>query len=297
MNFADVPRWAIPYPGESRASWLSATRSAMGLPEKEWSIWVRSSPNEPERPVEGTQWDGLPAGLGDIVNVPVSWRVMPQRRNVVCPRCVVLEDGRLRWPLLVDWLDARCISCSQHLLMLSPRGEVLSEVPVSSDPEFNDLVKWLADWRSAQCTEAAPECFYEYLFRRDLALASARNWSVEQGDIASAEIAWELWERGLRMNVRVRYLPGQPTRLGQLAYCDKLAALIGAYRAWLALRGRGLGMLPRWPDAAWHWLGRRWNASRCSEIATAIAAVLVEIEKIKRRGRRGSAALRPYPGG
>lgn len=95
MNFAKLPRWAIPLAGESRTSWLAATGRLQPIEPRDWKAWVQAAVDEPERPLRGsTTWIGLPAELGDIRTIAPAWRLSPLQRNVFCPSCTSTRTGR-----------------------------------------------------------------------------------------------------------------------------------------------------------------------------------------------------------
>lgn len=252
MNLHDLPIWATPYPDESRWSWLEATRARLDLPEREWLRWADFNRAEPERSSPGLQWRNVPQELGDITRVPPFWRVSPSWRRIYCPECKLVEAGRTRHPVLVQWLDARVLTCERHGLLLCHMALQPPQL-ATFDAEIGELSCWLRGWMR-EISTSSPESLY----RRDLVIASGRNWCTHVGTIASGELAWVLHAKGWLLPVTPKLLlPGLPARIGALCPMLRAAALLGAYRVWNALRGENLENLPRWPTEAWHWLIER----------------------------------------
>lgn len=254
MKVDDLPAIARPYPGESIVSWLHATRRVLKLPEFEWWAWCGCCPSEPERKATGEEWGRLPEELGRIEQIPAAWRVAGAWRELACPCCRVSDEAGDRYPVLVDWLDVRSIACREHQLLLSqyvPRAAL----PVSSQPELQALFEWLEQWRNGDLERA------DARLRRDLVIASGRNWDPSWGGIASSELTWVIEGMGWQLpRSRRAYPPFGPVRIGELPLVDRAAALLGAYRAWQVLNGADSPNLPDWPNQAWAWLGRRARA-------------------------------------
>lgn len=287
MNVLDLPRWAIAFPDESRWSWLEGTRRLLCLPEREWLEWCNYSAREPERSTGGMRWRGAPKELGDIHRIPPGWRISPEWRGIVCPRCLVLQEGLERHPVLVDWLDSRTIACSRHGVLLNYS---LPEAPrdVDFDPEVASLNRWLVQWR-----RRVPEASKEGRFCRDLVVAASRNWSSHEGDIASIELAWVLREKNWLLPTSPRgqiQLPGHPARVGTLPPALRVAALLGAYRAWRSLAGKDVHLLPSWPPEAWQWLAARSLRRNGDEQRTQLLAALA-----RAHSPDGPKRTRPMP--
>lgn len=252
MNIHDLPIWATAYPGESRWSWLEATRVRMGLPEREWQRWADCCNSEPERSSSSLNWVGSPSELGDITHVAPSWRVSPPWRRIYCPNCRLMERGSARYPVLIEWLDVRAIVCERHDLLLCHMALHEPRTP-TFDAEIEKLSGWLSEWRYE-----VPVSSQDSYFRRDLLIASGRNWSSRMGDIASIELAWVLHSKGWLLATAPGLQPaGWPARIGMLCPVLRVAALLGAFRAWNAMNGENLQHLPRWPTEAWGWLLQR----------------------------------------
>lgn len=254
MDIQDLPVFAHVYPGETVRSWLDATRRCLGLSEDEWWDWCACDPDEPERPLGRRAWRGLPSELGSIDSVPVDFRIAPGARVLQCPSCAVWERWGQRFPVVAMWLDVRSVCCEEHGLLLGG-GSPRARVSIHEDPELMLWHLWLNEWRVDGSISQI-----EKHFRRDLVLAGARNWGPGRGPIASAEVDWELRQRGWLDGPPGRHHePGGPGRIGSLHRADRLSALFGAWRAWLAMQGQLAGALPHWPLSAWVWLERRWR--------------------------------------
>lgn len=255
MRIEDLPAAANPCAGESIYSWLEATRVQLGLGASEWGQWCGFSGEEPERRINGEDWGALPTELGRIERVPASWRIAAEWREIGCSKCAVATSRSRRYPVLVDWLDARAIACVQHRLLLSyqPAEDAM---PVDSNAELLAMWEWLEQWRLENLARQDAK------LRRDLVLASGRNWGPGFGPIASAELAWSIEGTGWRLPKPHRqYRPLGPARVGSLSPIDRAASLLGGYRAWRALIDPSTQTLPAWPAAAWDWLARRWCRS------------------------------------
>ncbi len=253
MRIEDLPAAAEPCMGESVYSWLDATRLQLGLAEAEWREWCRFEAKEPERKMGGAEWGILPNELGRIERIPASWRIAAEWRSLGCAMCTAPTPSGARHPVLVDWLDVRAVACARHRLLLSyaPSRDAMR---LDSNEELLALWQWLEEWRDGRVTGQ------DARLRRDLLLASARNWGPGFGGIASAELAWSIEGAGWALPKAHRtYQPLGPARVGSLAPSDRAAALLGAYRAWTALAATSAKNLPRWPLGAWEWLGRRWR--------------------------------------
>ncbi len=247
MKVEDLPDAAVPFPGESVFSWLEATRQRLGLAPSEWREWCGFSPREPERRSDGSAWGKLPTELDRIELIPAAWRIEGTWRQIACPRCVLPVDKGIRYPVLVDWLDARTIACSRHQLLLCyfPADD---PVPVTVNQEIQGLYEWLQQWRQGTIERQ------DARLRRDLVLASGRNWGPGFSKIASAELAWVIEGMGWRLpRTQSCYRPLGPPRIGALGPLDRAAAfarsvpgLDGFERPILAIASRlahcGVGM-------------------------------------------------------
>jgi hypothetical protein len=276
LRIEDLPTAADPYPGESIYSWLEATRVKLKLEERDWKQWCGFSAEEPERRSDGTEWGSLPLELGRIERIPASWRVGAKWRRMSCTRCFLPIAGARRYPVLIDWLDARAIACGKHRLLLGykPDEEAMS---VDANEDLLALWAWLEQWRHGKIEGR------DAALRRDLVLASGRNWSTRSDDIASAELAWSIEGIGWSLpRYRANYRPLGPPRVGGLAPMDRAAALLGAYRAWMALGDPPAPTLPSWPTPAWEWLARRWSSRRDRRLGPMLAGILAAVP----RGRR-----------
>ena len=275
MRIEDLPAAAEPCMGESVYSWLDATRLQLGLEEAEWRQWCEFEAKEPERRIGGAEWGRLPPELGRIERVPSSWRIAAEWRSIGCAMCTAPTQTGVRYPVQVDWLDARAIACSRHRLLLS-YAPYRDSMPLDANEELLSLWQWLEDWRHGQVNGQ------DARLRRDLVLASARNWGPGFGGIASAELAWSIEGAGWALPKPHRtYQPLGPARVGRLAPNDRAAALLGAYRAWTALAAASAQNLPKWPFAAWEWLARRWRHGD-----RRLEAMLAGIVIASRGGRR-----------
>ncbi len=269
MKIEDLPDAAVPFPDESIFSWLEATRVKLRLASTEWRQWCGFSAREQERRSDGSSWGRLPPELGQINRIPAAWRIAGNWRQIACPHCSTLEERETRYPVLVDWLDARTIACSEHRVLLS-NSPMEDPVPVAVTEEIQGLYDWLQQWR--QGVIGVPDA----RLRRDLVLAAGRNWWPEVAIIASAELAWTIDGTGWRLpKTQSRYRPRGPSRIGGLSPMDRAAALLGAYRAWKALTGRSLESLPHWPIAAWEWLERRLRSGAGPEIGAILRGIVV----------------------
>lgn len=269
MKIEDMPDAAVPFPDESIFSWLNATRVKLGLASIEWRQWCGFSEREPERRIDGSPWGQLPPELGQIRRIPAAWRIAGEWRQIACAHCSSLDGKEVRYPVLVDWLDARTIACSEHrVLLCSFPAE--DPVPVTVTEEIQGLYEWLQQWRQGSIG------VQEARLRRDLVLAAGRNWSPEVASIASAELAWAIEGTGWRLpKAQSRYRPRGPSRIGALNPMDRAAALLGAYRAWRALTDRSSESLPHWPTAAWEWLERRLRPGAGPEIGVMLGGIVI----------------------
>lgn len=262
MNFATLPRWATPEPGESRASWLAATGRLQPMGRPEWEGWIRAAPDEPERPQAGTCWEHLPDVLGDVGAVAPTWRLHPGQRSVYCPRCYVDDGPQRRWVIRTEWLDARRLTCRVHALPLSPTLPALGEEPgwtrCMAQPELRGLANWLHGW--CRWDGRVPDWQRESLWRRDLVRLAVRNWSPFNDHPPAVLAAWELYLWGWQYQTRSpMFRPGEPARLGSLSAAERVGALLLIHRCWAALRGIEADTpLPRLPAPAWEWFLRRW---------------------------------------
>ncbi len=261
-SMADLPRWATPGVRESRASWLLATKSKLPISTRAWTRWLDADPNEPERP-RRQRWTDFPDALGQVRAVPVSWRLAPEWRQVFCPECRVVEDDGVRWPVRIDWLDARRLRCSDHcrLLVYQHPRLVLNHADSLETPRMRhvaELCDWLDDWVSLEsyCAAALPP--EECLWRRDLLVLVMRNWGVQTdygpSIFESCDTSWAPWYESARP---IRFPPGRPTRIGLMPPGQRVSALWGAYLTWCALEGQGSPI--EIPDAGWHWMMGRWE--------------------------------------
>ncbi len=288
MEISDLPVWAEVFPGESIHSWLEATRVRLGLDDGDWWTWCALDRAEPERPAAKKSWKSLPAGLGQIAEIPVDLRIAPAWREIYCPRCVINGPTGIRHPVLTKWLDVRSICCDEHLLLLSYRS-TSKFIDVSSDSELLAWYSWLREWRDDSSLAVT-----EHRFRRDLLLAATRNWSPTSGLIAGVGSGWLLAERGWLGSGMPSSLqqPGCPSRAGMLSQGDRMSALFSAWQAWIALREGASSALPKWPREAWYWLEARWHKRRSHECGARIAVIaksLAPREQVSRprNGRRG----------
>jgi hypothetical protein len=276
MRIEDLPAAATPCVGESIYSWLEATRVQLGVGAPEWRQWCGFSREEPERRTSGEGWGDLPTELGRIERIPASWRIAAEWRGIGCSECAVATSRNPRYPVLVDWLDARTVACAQHRLLLSyqPAEDAM---PVDSNAELLAMWRWLEQWRLESLARQDAK------LRRDLVLASGRNWGPGFGAIASAELAWVIEGSGWRLPKPQRqYRPLGPARIGSLSPIDRAASLLGAYRAWMALSDPSTQSLPAWPTPAWDWLARRW----CRGGDECLGAMLTGVAVASRGGRR-----------
>lgn len=286
MEISDLPVWAEVFPGESIQSWLEGTRVRLGLEADDWWGWCALDRAEPERQADRKAWTRLPAGLGQVTDVPIDLRIAPAWREIYCPRCVVNAPAGFRHPVLTKWLDVRSICCDEHLLLLNYRSTSQC-IDVGSDSELLAWHYWLREWRDDGSLAVT-----EHRFRRDLLLAASRNWSPNSGLIAGVGSKWLLMERGwLGPGVPSRLQqPGCPGRAGMLSQGDRMSALFSAWQAWIAMREGAASALPKWPREAWHWLEGRWHGRRSHECGAQIAGI---VESLGRRDR----VSRPRRGG
>lgn len=277
MNVDDLPRVASVFPGESICSWLEGTRCRLGLPEQEWWQWCECSLAEPERKANNRNWGRLPEGLGDISEIPAAWRLGVSWRRLACPDCRVIEAEGERYPVLVDWLDARAFACREHRRILCYFRE-MDSIEISANDDLTALFNWIEDWRNERIE------IREGQLRRDLVIASGRNWAHGFDGVASVGLAWTLEAMGWQLPKMHRSYPSRgPSRFGQLAPRDRSAALFGAYRAWRALMLEDASSLPDWPISAWSWLEHRWSRRDYCRISSKIAGVRLALSSIRRR--------------
>lgn len=93
-------------------------------------------------------------------------------------------------------------------------------MPVDSNAELLAMWRWLEQWRLESLARQDAK------LRRDLVLASGRNWGPGFGAIASAELAWVIEGSGSRLPKPQRqYRPLGPARPGLVAS----ALLIGLH--------------------------------------------------------------------
>lgn len=264
MDVGDLPRWAIPFPDESRGSWLAATRQCLCLDKDDWAAWVHASALEPDRPaadaVEG--WHGLPQQLGAIGKIPPCWRLGPAQRHVYCDHCSVGDGAQRRWPTCVPWLDARRLVCSRHdrmLVYLTPSANEATAPDVRAQiPEVAQLCQWLADWLALD-QRGNRTARRESLWRRDLVTVAMRNWSRINDVGAYALPAWEMQAAGWNLpGCSKRLAPGLPGRLGHLPPLDRIGGLLMAFRYWNRLEGRSHYFHPLFPANGWAWFSLRW---------------------------------------
>lgn len=280
MNASGFPVWAKPYPGESRASWLAATGALQPIARPQWEgMWVASH-NEPERPVRGELWQGLPDCLGMVKAIPACWRLGPEHRDVYCDDCKVVQNGTVRWPTCIEWLDARRIVCSQHnrLLVYRTVPSVQSTDIRELLPEVDALCAWLLQWieLEQQCLEAH--------WRRDLVHMCMRNWNHVWDHGPAASIGWELISSGWALPADMPVsAPNGPARLGSLPPTARLSSLMLAYRCACHLDGATNVSAQLLSQSAWQWLYRRWRC-RHPQRAQQIREHLKQIEN--RCGRR-----------
>lgn len=265
MDFRELPHLAVAFVDESRASWSDATRSCLGLGKREWNAWLQADPREPESPISGVAWSGLPAVLGDVNRIPELWRLAPQHRYVLCEKCCLAGgDGRLRWPTCVAWLDVRALVCTRHDRCLRYRRPeaVESDAPDARrfNPEVSKLCAWLAEW---QALDAEHE-FLESDWRNDLVTLSVRNWGNVVDFGAYATPAWELQTSGWDLPGRISCLPSHaPIRIGELPPLARIGALLASYRWWRFFEGETEWFDRRFAEAGISWLVERWTGRLC----------------------------------
>lgn len=262
MDFSTLPYWPEPAPGESKMSWFQAAGQVQPLDERDWWEMVQPSHREPERPKEGTQWQGLPSELGEISIITPAWRLSPVRRRVYCPQCRIRSFDSHRWPTLVEWLDARQLECRKHgcpLVYLDPAlGSDSGHIKCLAKPELLELYRWTRQWmRLDRCV--SPSAILESQWRRDLVRLVCRNWTSARCHSAAGLGAWELWRMGWYGQEKSGALDANgPGRLGELSAPERLGSLLLAYRGWRCFR-REVATIPPVPRVAWLWLTRRWE--------------------------------------
>lgn len=288
-NMGDLPRWAIPGVGETRASWLTATKAKLPIGSRAWARWLDADPNEPERP-RAQQWTGFPDALGQVRTIPVGWRVAPQWRQVFCPECRIVEDDGVRWPVRVAWLDARRLHCSDHdrLLVYKHPPLVLNHAGPLHEPRLQhvmELCGWLDDWISLESYGARALPSRECLWRRDLLVLVTRNWGVQTdygpSIFESCDTPWAPWYESARS---IRYPPGRPTRIGLLPPGQRVSALWGAYLTWCALEGQGPPI--EIPEAGWRWMIERWAGRASHHRIDQMQRTLSSLPSGRRRKRK-----------
>ena len=255
MNAAGLPVWAVPYPGESRASWLAAKGALQPISRSQWNGMWMTSGNEPERPARGEPWQGLPDCLGEISDIPASWRLAPEHRDIYCDDCTVAQDGTARWPTCTAWLDARRIVCGHHNRLLVYRTVSSAQCLDIREqlPEVGALCEWLLQW--IQLDPHAPEA----LWRRDLVHMCMRNWNHVWDHGPATTIGWELISAGWALPGDMPVIaPNGPARLGSLPPTARISSLVLAYRCARYLEGAGGVSVKDIPEQAWQWLHRRW---------------------------------------
>lgn len=262
MDFSTLPHWPMPFPGESKQSWLTAACAQQPLDPRDWWEIVQPSFSEPERPTKGARWAGLPPLLGDIDTVAPTWRLAARHRRVYCLDCFVQQGDQRRWPILIAWLDVRQLQCPQHGGALVYRDPVHGLDPgharCQAHPELLDLYAWTRQWRRMEripLVEARQEC----MWRRDLVHMMCRNWTTARCHSAAGIGAWELWRMGWYGQDRGGMLDaGEPGRVGMLSAPERLGTLLLAYRGWRCFRLQE-AEIPPLPPVAWLWLKRRWE--------------------------------------
>ena len=284
MNAFGLPAWAIPYPGESRASWLAATRALQPISEGQWNgMWIAAA-DEPERPARGQEWLGLPDGLGEIESIPVCWRMASHYRDVFCDDCSVLQAGTVRWPTCIAWLDARRIVCQRHNRLLVYRS-VPSRRHIDAEellPELSELSGWLQQWQTLN------QHSLEALWRRDLTHMCMRNWNHLLDHGCATSIGWELIEAGCALPGDMLMSPSMgPARLGSLPPTARLSSLLLAYRCMRYLDGNANLSVQLVPELAWQWLRRRWQRRHPQRLRRIDAHLKQMQNQSVRRRRRG----------
>lgn len=257
MNFDRLPWVAQPVVGESRASWMRATRCQLGVSPDEWSRLVGADSNEPERERSGrwTRWQGLPAALGHVATVPRQWRLASCWRSLHCPQCVIRQGAR-RWPMYVEWLDARCIWCLRHRRLLDAGFHPVGSGSNPLGTTLEGLCHWLDSWRSMERSNGHE---LESCWRRDLVLAAMRNWSCATDHYGAIDVSDDLRSAGIQLQECAEiHPPDLPVRIGQLCPQARLATLLKAYRRWAALDGAEAYAATPMTFREWNWLGRRW---------------------------------------
>jgi hypothetical protein len=265
MDFQELPHLAVAFLDESQVSWAEATRSCLGLGEREWQAWLQADPREPEYPVGGMAWSGLPAVLGDVDRIPQRWRLAPQHRHVFCKQCCLADgNGDLRWPTCVAWLDVRTLVCARHDRCLLYRRPVAAK-SVAADtrtfnPEVGNLCAWLAEWQALDAEHGCEESEW----RNDLVTLSVRNWGSMVDFGAYATPAWELQTSGWDLPGRIPCLPpNAPVRIGELPPLPRIGALLAAHRWWRFFEGEPEWFNPRFAAVGFSWLVKRWAGRLC----------------------------------
>lgn len=263
MDLRELPHWATPLPGESRASWLAATGQRLPIDERDWQAHLQADQDEPERvaPTSEQLWCGLPRVLGDIDRVPTQWRLAPSERHVYCRACYVDQDGSRRWPIRIPWLDARCLICERHDRVLEFVRPCLTD-PIAPDmrqsiPEIALLCKWLSQWQAAGSLSSQEDAW-----RTDLVTLALRNWNHIHDVGAYAPASWELYAAGWVLpRLDKNFAPGGPTQLGYLGTSERIGALVTAFRCWRRLAGQEETEPPYIQERGWAWLERRWASA------------------------------------
>lgn len=258
MNaIACFPQWPKPAALETRVSWLSAVQTALGMRSGLWRKWLGQAGSEPERGQfpNGDRWSGFPSELGNIDCIAPWWRVHPSLRRMHCQECVMDHDGIRRHPQLVPWLDARRFWCVRH-------GNVLTDGPferlvrLESYGDLQALSKWVDEWTNLG------DATIRSNLRRDLVLVTAKNWDCRADYPWASIVAWELEERfGSTVAFRHRTPAFGAGRLGDHCTRDRLAALLTAFRVYMALRNGALSFSGA-PSMAAAWFWARWPAAR-----------------------------------
>lgn len=261
MDFSTLPSWPIPFPGESRQSWLTAACAQQPLDPKDWWEIVQPSLSEPERQAKGVRWAGLPSPLGEISVIAPTWRLAARHRRIYCPDCFVQQGDQRRWPVLIAWLDARRLQCPQHgcpLVYRDPaHGLDPGQAKCLAHPELLELYAWTRHWLRIERMSHA-DAHQECLWRRDLVHMICRNWTPARCHSAAGLGAWELCRMGWYGQEMSRRLnSSEPGRLGVLSAPERLGTLLLAYRTWYCFQSYSTDV-PRLPPRAWHWLRHRW---------------------------------------
>ncbi len=261
MDFSTLPNWPVSLIGETKQSWMIAACRIQPIDEDDWWDLVQPSHREPERPIKGKRWNGLPSDLGEISTIAPTWRLSPMQRRVFCPLCWIQVGETRRWPTRIDWLDVRRLLCVDHDCVLVYRDPALGvdagHAECQSEPELGQLYEWTQYWicLDQQLTKTAQ---LENKWRRDLVHMICRNWTARRSYSAAGIGAWELCRIGwFGQENKGALTGGHPARLGELHAPERIGSLLLAYRLWRYFR-KETDAVPEIPRIAWSWLERTW---------------------------------------